>query len=561
MSPRSTTHDHLQRAADTAQPERAAVLARAEAAARTGREWLAVAEAWLDSERRGEAERCLVAAEPLLDHLWDHRGVARAWHRLGAADRAIATLAAQEARYTTAAETSGTSWRLLAEGFAELQDTAAVHRCLASGRSWAMQTDDFCSVARGYFELLGDGATARLLMEQAETMAVAALGRNGAPDTLANWSVAGAWVDVFGDEARGFAQLTAGLARASDVDGCLTMAAAWASLGSERADHRPRLHECLAKARSLASTFDDWFAIAEAIRQHDRDVEAMRSALQQAQQVATQAQARKAARALRDWCADAHAVDTLGPWGLLPDQLASRGPSPLGWPRDAGALFDWLRARVPDTQLETIADADGGNDRDEHLAVLREIHGTGRVPIPLPWEPREVLSLSQWDEGDRVDHTARAFCCTVLCLAELGPEPLGNGVDDTLAILLESCWVLGPEALRRLPGLLVPFADVPAGGEPLPALATLALLLVTARLDAGDARLEVLASHLLALEAPLQQSGYAHPEHGFVVGASHFDQRVQLWPPLIREALATRSARASMPALADVARRLGGDRS
>jgi len=566
MTPRSTTDDFLGQASTAEEVARPRLLSAAEAAARSGGEYVSVAEAWLGLARPADATRCLAAASPRLDVGWDLRRAARVWLQLGDRGRAIEILTTVEARLSALArtqtqrleltETSGTSWRVLAEAFDELRDTDAVRRCLAAGRSFATEADDLCAVAEGYVQLLDDAATGRSLVEQADVAARSAIDCLGQPDVCAISSVAHCWTSLFDDEERARALLTAGLARAVDVRGCLTMAGAMSDFADEKRVRTAGTDACLAKARQLATSFHDWFTIAEEAHDLAGPAADVRSALARAQALATSDELRSVARATRDWLGDHTAAAALGPMGMLPHELVAPGPSHLGWQRDVGALLDWLRARVDEPMLEAIADADGGYDRDKHLVALLDIHRTGRLPIPLPWEPREVLSLSQWDEGDAVDHVARAFCCTVLCLGELAPRPPGGGIDDTIPVLLESCCVLGRDALEHMAALLVPFADVPPSGEPLGTLATLALLIVTARLDAGDSRLDPLAAHLLAMEAPQAQHGYPRPEHGFVLGATFFDQRVDVWKRLVRESLASLSVPADMLSLAEVVRRL-----
>jgi hypothetical protein len=303
---------------------------------------------------------------------------------------------------------------------------------------------------------------------------------------------------------------------------------------------------------ALAATCRDWLVIAEDLRDLGYDVESVRAAVRQAEALATPDERCAVARAMRDLGSDPDAAAAIGPMGLSPHEFAAPGESSLGWPRDAGALFDWLRERVDDGVLTVVAAGDHHHDEERHLAALREIGDTGLVPIPLDWHPREVVSLYQWSEGDAVDHLARAFGCTSLCLAELAPEPLGGGIDATITVLLESCCQLGTEALRCLTGLLVAIADMPTAADVLQAQALLALLQVTARLDSTDPRLEVIAARLLELDASLRQNGYPHPEHGFVLGAVFSHLRVQLARALVAEILAPIPVPAHMPALAAV---------
>ncbi|MBL9078445.1 MAG: hypothetical protein JNL08_13125 [Planctomycetes bacterium] len=512
MRPPPISADHLRRAVAAPPLERPTLLAAAEAVSCRVSDWLAIAEAWLELDRPDDAARCLVAAEPLLGPGWDMRRAANAWLRIGDADRAVGVVEAVEAR--AAAETCGLTWRLLAAAFDALQDPDGVARCLATGRARARDADDLCEMAEGHVELLGDTTTARALLED-------------------------------------------GLSRSADVRSCLTIADARAAWRDGRHRRTPATDACLAAARRLAATFQDWHEIAAQMHELGHDPEEIRVALLHAQEFATRDERLSLARRMRDWVQDPEAAAALGPMGLRPAQLAAPGPSPLGWQRDAGALFDWLRERVTDAALEVVASGDYQTDEQQHLAALREIRDTGLVPLPLAWHPLEVVSLYQWSEGEDVDHAARAFGCTVICLPELVHAGQGRGgLEDTFAVLLESCCVLGEDAESRAMGLLVAFADGPQHVEPVVvAFATLGLLLVAARRDSADPRLDTVAARLLALEAELTRDGYRRERRGFVLGATYFDQRVDVWSRLVREVLLPLDVAVDMPSLAEVVHR------
>jgi len=558
MNPAATATDLLQQAgATTNSVERRTLLEQAEVAARHASDWLDIADAWAVAGDRNAAERCLAAGlRHSDDGIGDYRRAAATWlHQLADRQAAVRTMDTLEKTFASRPDTAGYEWRLLAEGYAEiLKDTAAVRRCLDSASAVASTADDLCSLAKGFAELLGDRVVASQLVERAERLAASAEDTHGGSSY---WTVANTWKD-FEDLHRARACFHAGLAKATDVQACLTIAAGWASHEEPEGSHLLEIRGCLRKARSLATSFDDWYELADTTRQFDRDRDEVRSCLEQARRRATEpAERRKLARALRDWLGDEVDAAALGPRGLTPAELAPPGPSPLGWPRDAGALFDWLRTRIDQSTLESIAEADYGNDRDDHLAVLLDIWRTGLVPVPLEWHPHEVLALRHWDEGLAVDHVARAFCCTLLCLPELAGDGREHDLGSTFAVLAESCIVLGPEALARLAGLLIAFLDGHGGcDDEVHAFATLALLIVGARIDARDERLEALAGRLLALEAGLaQRDSYPHPEHGFVLGTTFFDQRVQVWRALVRDAFGGLAV-AGRPVLAQVVRRL-----
>ncbi|HBH50701.1 MAG TPA: hypothetical protein DDY91_02295 [Planctomycetaceae bacterium] len=101
-------------------------------------------------------------------------------------------------------------------------------------------------------------------------------------------------------------------------------------------------------------------------------------------------------------------------------------------------LFDLVRG----INLREIANADYGFDADEHEAALSEIC-EGRLTIPIPYFPGEVLELTRWSRDG--DHWNRLFACTILLLAEAQPEGQGfdGAADSTIIHLVESALELG----------------------------------------------------------------------------------------------------------------------
>jgi hypothetical protein len=561
VRPVATTKDLLQQATTAADGERLLLLAGAEDAARRSGDWQAVAEAWAALGNATAAERCLVRALQGSGHdIWDYRRAAATRALLGDHQAAVATLAMLEAAFLGRVESNGLRWRLLAEGYAELQDLVGARRCLDAGRERATTVDDLCALAKAHAELVADRETARRLLEMAETSAATAVDRHGVPDVGAWWTTAIAWSELLQDDVRAQASLEAGLARAADVSGCLTMARAW-SCEEPSQQQSDAFQRCLDKARGFASTFEAWCEIAETMHELGGDVEAVRDALARAEAlVTTPAERRRLVQRRRACLPDAESgaepVADSEPAGLLPQELAESRLTASGWMLDAGALLEWLRPRLTEAMLTAIAEEDHGYDRDENFAVLQDIARSGRVPVPLEWVPREVMELSRWAEGLHVDHVQRAFCATVLCLAELTAERFGS-IEANLAILLESCAILGGEALVRAEGLLVALSERP-GCEPSErAFATLGLLLAAVQRDPQDPRLAPLAAHLLALDAELVRSGdYAHPEHGFVLGATHFDTAHAVWKRLVHHTFAEWRDDPGRPTLTEVVRRL-----
>lgn len=98
----------------------------------------------------------------------------------------------------------------------------------------------------------------------------------------------------------------------------------------------------------------------------------------------------------------------------LPDWVAEL------YPPDRDGLFTRLRAEVTDQELQIIASADYGSDKEEHLAALRDIKAGVSLDQPMQWNPNVVLELARWtDKSDEYPselsfHRARAFACACL---------------------------------------------------------------------------------------------------------------------------------------------------
>lgn len=255
--------------------------------------------------------------------------------------------------------------------------------------------------------------------------------------------------------------LDAGLVLADGCQDHCRLAMGWLHLDDEAGSNTNR---CLAKARALASCHYDWFQIAE--RVHEQGLGNPRSDLERAEQSGrTAAERRRLARAVHWWLGDEAWSQRLGPRGISPAALTMPGRSPWGVDRDAAALFDWLRARVTDAELATIAAADGGYDEAEHLDVLRDVRDTGLVPCPMAWCPHVVASAA--NAGiDGVSPVASAFCGALIVLSCLGRLEPGDDrswyeIDHQFPHLVANCTAVGPEALARLPSLLAAMLESP----------------------------------------------------------------------------------------------------
>lgn len=329
----------------------------------------------------------------------------------------------------------GYEWVLLGQGFAEtLRDTEGLRRCLEAGCEMARahnSADDLCAVASEWARCV-DREEGVALLRDAELLA-----NNGSAQP---WTLANAW-HALGDTTAVHRVLDAALEASTTTDAALHVASAWAS-HHERAEIL-RAH---VRAQELATSATDWLAIAESAFDAGLGEGAIRHAVARAETLAPtdwDAQA-GVSRAYAHWLHDDGAAARVGPRGVRPEASRARVRTLPGWPTSASGLFDWLRERVTPEILRGIANADYGADAEKHLAALRDICSTGLVPRALPWEPHEVLALSRWASGERVDHLERALCATLLCLAPGSMEELvTNG-----PILAESCLALGPEASR-----------------------------------------------------------------------------------------------------------------
>lgn len=128
---------------------------------------------------------------------------------------------------------------------------------------------------------------------------------------------------------------------------------------------------------------------------------------------------------------------------MITDLLESFGP-------DADGLLRAISQHVDDDALESISIADCGEDTEKHLAALKQIRDTGKLPTPMSWVPAEVLELIRWSEPENenwkpgrtgvIGHWMRAFSCAALLRATCEPWSygVGPGHDSTLVQLIAS---------------------------------------------------------------------------------------------------------------------------
>jgi hypothetical protein len=110
-----------------------------------------------------------------------------------------------------------------------------------------------------------------------------------------------------------------------------------------------------------------------------------------------------------------------------------------------------------------------------------------------------------------------------------------------------------------LPGLLAAMSAADVADEVEQAFCLLALVLAVARLDPRDSRLEAVAARLLALESGIATTGYARPEHGFLIGASFHDLRASVWREQIDGALESVATSPAAPQLARLVAKLSSE--
>lgn len=204
-----------------------------------------------------------------------------------------------------------------------------------------------------------------------------------------------------------------------------------------------------------------------------------------------------------------------------------------------GALRPW----VDDSMLRSIAEADYGLNADSHWAALLRIRNHGEVPVPIKWDPQEVLELTRWSEpeiGNSRENLIRAFSCAALLRA--GGEPANywysGSENDTLVQLVESTLVLK----RDFTGPSVRFfawrALRPDGlyGQTAPFLAAILLVSATRRPSATDQRLLLqLANWILMEELRLREIGEELSGALLRLGAAFRGQRHDKWCYLVRQ--------------------------
>ncbi len=435
----------------------------------------------------------------------------------------------------------------LAELFDELLgDDEQARSCLESALEGASEPADFVRLADVYAERPGGRATARQLIARSVDAARA----SAELDPHVFWSIANLQRHTL-DDAEGARQtLTTGLELCRSVDQVLTIARAWhASFPG-----RPGYRRALDAAAGLATDSEHWVALADVVfdgataergadkpaidPQRTQILEALEAGLALA---SDDAEKRAVATGFRALLGDSERADAISPSGLLASEIAQPLWTLEGWTADPARLLDLLRPQLDRPVLRGIAQADYGSEEPRHLSALLAIWESGLVPYPLPWHPREVLELVRWDEGDDVDHLRRAFACTVLCVEATGPD-YRDGMGQTIAVALESCRVLGREAVEAYEELTAALIQAHEDCAEGALFGLLGLLLARASLDPADPRLPGLVARIESLEIEHAGDDYARPEHGWLLGTTYFDQRHALWRQLSEDILGGEAA-------------------
>ena len=182
---------------------------------------------------------------------------------------------------------------------------------------------------------------------------------------------------------------------------------------------------------------------------------------------------------------------------LPPSKLLAAGARSFGWDRDANRLLGWLRARIPRTSINTLARPDQFFANDD-LVTLLELQKTGCIPHPLPAYLDSVRECARAG----TDHQLRAFACTIVCVADAA-ERESDGVEPLLALLLESCLALGPDAVAGAAALFAALADAYDATRStsrdgyLVLFAELGLALAASWLDPTDPRIASLVARMV----------------------------------------------------------------
>lgn len=131
---------------------------------------------------------------------------------------------------------------------------------------------------------------------------------------------------------------------------------------------------------------------------------------------------------------------------------------------DRKKILHLLLSVITEESLLSIANADYGYEADKNFFILKSIKETLIIPPNDTWS-YEVLALRRWREPPidtqteeiKNKHIERAFCCTILLIAETFPNNYfmdQEGNNQTLIQLIESSNYLGSSFQQSLVSFL-----------------------------------------------------------------------------------------------------------
>ncbi len=214
---------------------------------------------------------------------------------------------------------------------------------------------------------------------------------------------------------------------------------------------------------------------------------------------------------------------------------------------DADTLLRLISRHIDDGMLREIAAADYGRDVDLHLPYLTRLRDHGEIPVPLAWEPREVLELIRWSEPDDPEwgpgghgergEWMRAFACAGLLRAEFDPannSERADGQNQTLAGLLMSIRALDAGLESAVPGFVAWLMEVQPAPPNERAFVGVGLLwsLERSKARVADAALVELCQWISACEAEANSNahaGYGLPQGPWLLSTTYFNLRHAAW--------------------------------
>ena len=215
------------------------------------------------------------------------------------------------------------------------------------------------------------------------------------------------------------------------------------------------------------------------------------------------------------------------------------------------AFLSWLCPHIDDSLLTEIAAADGGFDEEANFQALKQIQDGHKLPVPLPWIPKEVLQLMCWSEPalslsirqQREGHLIRAFCCAVLLQAANEPETRDHlGSENSVLIqMVASALYLGKDASKSAMRLLCWRAMLlPRDYDEYPFFVLALLLLYAAVFEQhqdGES-LSLLADWGMAEELRARmQSGAVPKSEAWLLGLTYHDSYHHAWKRLTQQIL------------------------